>query len=147
LSLATPIQALPVVDNYRWNRAASEEALLAILWWWAVLTVLGWSACRRCLAFFVRCGTLVFGSVAPWVWLLGGWLLWLLTSLGLFSNTVAFAWFSLGLVALSGVWGPPPSNARPCPAFVRARWRNLLVGEGVFAAGTVGLCLGSSAKP
>ena len=42
LMLPAPLRELPVVDNYRWNVTASESTPLAILWWWAVLALLGW---------------------------------------------------------------------------------------------------------
>src|SRR5690606_23849041 len=44
LLLEQPLANLPVVDNYRWNELASNEPVLAIIWWWLVLAVLGWAA-------------------------------------------------------------------------------------------------------
>lgn len=137
LLLDTPIQALPVVDNYRWNRLASEETLLAIFCWWAVLTVLGWSAWPLFFGIFRPLRDAGFWFSRTLGWLLGGWLLWLLTSLGLFSNTVAFAWLSLGLVVLAGA-GAAALQRRALLTFVRAHWRSLLVGEGIFAAALLG---------
>ncbi|MEZ4620135.1 MAG: hypothetical protein R2867_32160 [Caldilineaceae bacterium] len=42
LRTAMPLAELPVVDNYRWNRLASESVPLAILCWWFVMALLGW---------------------------------------------------------------------------------------------------------
>ena len=41
LMLEQPVDQLPVVDNYRWNQDASDNPLLAIVWWWGRYYVAG----------------------------------------------------------------------------------------------------------
>ncbi|RIK27968.1 MAG: hypothetical protein DCC55_39085 [Chloroflexi bacterium] len=82
LLLDRPLAELPVVDNYRWNQVASESPLLAVIWWWLVLALLGWAVWP--LAFYL-CrplrdrGYLLSRTLG---WLLAGWLLWWLASAG-----------------------------------------------------------------
>ncbi len=104
LFLKPSLAALPVVDNYRWNQAASTSVPLAIFWWWLVLAGLGWAAWPLA---FVLCkplrdrGYLLARMLG---WLLGGWLLWWLASIGLALNTVANAWLTVGVLAIFGLF-------------------------------------------
>ena len=44
LTISQPVDTLPVVADFRWNRAASESTLLAVLLWWLALSLFGWLA-------------------------------------------------------------------------------------------------------
>jgi uncharacterized membrane protein len=132
LLLDRPLAELPVVDNYRWNQVASESPLLATLWWWLVLALLGWAAWP--LAFYL-CrplrdrGYLLSRTLG---WLLAGWLLWWLASAGWAVNSVVNSWLALAVVGVVGLaaaiwqWG----EIRP---FLRTHWPLLLTGEALFA--------------
>ncbi len=98
LMLGTPLAQLPVVDNYRWNRLASENTALSIAFWWLVVALLGWFAWPLCFEIFRSQrdrGYLVSRTAG---WLIAGWVLWILASNGLAYNTVQNAWLvALGL--------------------------------------------------
>jgi uncharacterized membrane protein len=128
-----PLANLPVVDNYRWNRLASEIPLLSTVVWWLAVALLGWAAWPLCFAIF-----------APWLdrgylfsrsmgWLLAAWLLWLLASAGVLYNTVANSWLAaLALIVIGAfaAW----RQRQALRAFIAARWGLLLVEEVLFAA-------------
>ncbi|OUC08787.1 hypothetical protein RY27_06890, partial [Litorilinea aerophila] len=150
LMLPQPLSTLPVVDNYRWNRLASEEQVLgpwlAVAFWWAVLALLGWLAWP--LAFYLfapfRDRGYLFSRTLGW--LLPAWFLWLLASHGLVYNTVRAAWGSvllLGLVGGAAAWNQRQALAR----FVRERWPLLLLGEGLFAGAYLFFVLIRMANP
>ena len=131
LEFAQPIQTLPVVDNYRWNVAASESAPLAIVWWWLVLTLLGWLAWPVMFGVFRPLRDAGFFLSRTFGWLLGGWLLWILASVGLLQNTVRFAWLTVLLLAvMGGLFAVRQRGA--LLAFIRANWKLMLAGEVVF---------------
>jgi len=44
LLLDRPVDELPVVDDYRWNRLANRSTLAAIAIWWLALQIIGWLA-------------------------------------------------------------------------------------------------------
>ncbi|GIK75560.1 MAG: hypothetical protein BroJett021_45480 [Chloroflexota bacterium] len=133
LMFDTPIQQLPVVDNYRWNTLASESTVLAIVWWWAVLTLLGWVAWPLIFGVFRPLRDAGYFLSRTFGWLLGGWLLWMLTSLGVLQNTVLFSWLSVLIVAVVGAVFAYRQRAA-MRAFIRTNWKLMLVGEAVFGA-------------
>jgi len=140
LRTAVPLAELPVVDNYRWNRAASESTVLAILWWWAVITLLGWIVWPFTFWLFRPLrdrGYLLSRSVG---WLLAGWILWWLASLDLAMNSVWNAWLTVAIVALFGIaaaiW-----QAQAMRAFLRHHWGLLLAGEVLFGVAYLGFVL------
>ena len=125
-----------MVDNYRWNMAASADPMLSALWWWFALTVLGWLAWPIAFVIFKPLrdrGYLLSRTVG---WLFAGWLLWLLASYDLAVNSVLNTWIAsvfvalLGLAALVWQW---PEFIR----FVRTHFGLIVVGELLFAAAYV----------
>ena len=133
LEFDRPIQELPVVDNYRWNAPASESASLAIVWWWLVLTLLGWLMWPVMFPIFRPLRDAGFFLSRTFGWLLGGWLLWVLVSAGLLQNTVLYAWLSVAILAVVGALFAVRQR-RSLATFIRANWKLMLVGEVVFAA-------------
>lgn len=132
LLFAQPIDQLPVVDNYRWNRQASESTWLAVVWWWFVVALLGWAVWPLVFTIFRTLrdrGYLLSRTVG---WLLAGWLLWLLASVGGAMNTVVNAWLTLALLAVIGaaiaLW-----QWNEMRTFLRKHWGLLLFSEGLFA--------------
>ncbi len=146
LLLATPLSELPLVDEYRWNVAASANPWLAVGWWWLVVSLLGWIAWPLAFLLFRRLrdrGYLVAKTLG---WLLTGWLLWLCASLGLAHNTVRNAWLVVVPVALISAIALVLSW-RDVRLFLRRMWGILLVGEGLFAAAFVLFVLIRMANP
>ncbi|HAJ36296.1 MAG TPA: hypothetical protein DCL15_11440, partial [Chloroflexi bacterium] len=131
LEFDRPIQELPVVDNYRWNAFASASTPLAIIWWWLVLTLLGWLMWPVMFTLFRPLRDAGFFLSRTFGWLVGGWLLWMLVSLGVLQNTVVYAWLSVAILAVVGVL-LAVRQRRPLTAFIRCNWKLMLVGEAVF---------------
>ncbi|MBW7882215.1 MAG: hypothetical protein H3C34_06205, partial [Caldilineaceae bacterium] len=129
---AQPVQDLPVVDNYRWNSLASENTLLATVWWWLVLTVIGWIVWPIGFVAFRPLRDAGFFLSRTLGWLLGGWLLWMLVNAGLLANLVVHAWISVLLLAIPGVVFAV-RRRHALAAFIRANWQLMLGGEIVFA--------------
>lgn len=133
LAFDQPIQELPVVDNYRWNTLASESTPFAILWWWLVLTLLGWLMWPVMFTLFHPLRDAGFFLSRTFGWLVGGWLLWMLVSLGVLQNTVVYAWLSVAVLAIVGVFFAVRQQG-VLAVFIRGNWRLLLAGEVVFGA-------------
>lgn len=133
LMFERPIQELPLVDNYRWNVIASESTALAVLWWWAVLSLLGWLAWPLLFGLLHPLRDAGFFLSRTFGWLLAGWLLWMLTSLGLLRNTVLFSWLVVALLAAAAAWCAY-CQRKAMAAFLRSRWPLMLAGELLFAA-------------
>ncbi len=132
LLLEQPVDALPPTDDYAWNEAANAHHLLAVLIWLAVLEVVTWTAlpltCSLFPAFLDRGYTLAKTLGL----LLLAYGAWLGVNLGLWSYSRLALLLALLLLALvSGLSG------RGWREFLRRRWREVLIYEGVFLAAFV----------
>lgn len=132
LSLDVPLRDLPVVDNYRWNVRASQSPWLAVIWWWLVLSLLGWLSWPLAFLIFRRLRDRGYFLARTLGWLLAGWLLWILASFDLAHNTVVNAWLAVALLALlaAGALVRSWHEYRP---FLRRMGPALVVGELLFA--------------
>ncbi len=146
LLLETPLDQLPLVDNYRWNRAASNNTWLAVAWWWLVISLLGWTAWPLSFLLFRALRDRGYLLAKTLGWLLCGWLLWMFASLDLAHNTVQNAWLAVAFVALVNA-ALFARNWRPVLSFLRRMWGILLVGEALFAAAFVFFVLVRRANP
>ena len=131
LLLEEPVTELPVVDNYRWNRAASDSPLISIAWWWLVMALLGWLSWPLTFGIFRSLRDRGYLLSRTFGWLLAGWFLWLLVSFGWALNSVANAWLTVLLLGLIGAictlvqW-------RAMRLYIRQNWGLLLAGEALF---------------
>ena len=133
LMVEPPLDQLPVVDNYRWNGAASENPWLGVIWWWFVVALLGWVAWPFAFWLFRPLRDRGYFLSRALGWLLAAWLLWFLSSFQLAMNTVANAWLAVALLAILGL-AAAVAQARTLRPFLRERWPLLLFGELLFAA-------------
>ena len=132
IALDVPLNELPLVDNYRWNVAASESPWLAVGWWWLVLSLLGWLSWPIAFVLLGRLRDRGYLFSKALGWLLAGWLLWLCASAGVAYNSVLNSWLVVGLVGLAGA-ALLVRHWREMRAFLAEMWPLLLVGEGLFA--------------
>lgn len=140
LLIETPLAQLPVVDNYRWNQAASTNSWLGVVWWWLVLSLLGWAAWPLAFYLFRPLPDRGYWLSRALGWLLAGWLLWLVASFQWAINSVRNAWLSLVVLAILG--GVAAIRQGPeLRAYLRTHWRLLLVGEALFAVAYVAFIL------
>lgn len=146
LLLATPLRELPLVDNYRWNTAASNAPWLAVGWWWLVVSLLGWIAWPLTFALFRGLRDRGMLLAKTFGWLLSGWLLWVFASSGLAQNSVRNAWLVAAIVMLVNV-GVLVFTWREVVSFLRRMWGILLVGEVLFAGSFLFFVLIRQANP
>ena len=132
LTLSQPVDTLPVVADFRWNRAASESPLLAVVLWWLVLSLFGWLAWPLLFPLLGGLRDRGYGLARVAGWLLVGWVHWLGVSLGWWQNRVGPIVAIVGLLAAAGLiagW----AQRRRLAAFWAERRRTLLAEEGLFA--------------
>ena len=146
LLLTTPLHELPLVDNYRWNAAASGSPWLAVGWWWLVISVLGWTAWPLTFALFRGLRDRGFLLTKTLGWLLSGWVLWVFASSGLAQNSVRNAWLVAAMVALVSA-AVLVFTWRDVVSFLRRMWGILLIGEGLFAGSFLFFVLIRRANP
>ncbi len=146
LLLATPLRELPLVDNYRWNTAASNAPWLAAGWWWLVVSLLGWITWPLAFGLFrgLRDRGILLAKTLGW--LLSGWLLWVFASSGLAQNSVRNAWLVAAIVMLVSA-AVLVFTWRDVLAFLRRMWGILLVGEVLFAGSFLFFVLIRQANP
>ena len=132
LMLSQPVDTLPVVADFRWNRAASESPLLAVVLWWLALSLFGWLAWPLLFPLLGGLRDRGYGLARVAGWLLVGWVHWLGVSLGWWQNRVGPIVAIVGLLAVAGLiagW----VQRRRLAAFWAERRRTLLAEEALFA--------------
>ena len=146
LLLATRLSELPLVDNYRWNAAASGSPWLAVGWWWLVFSALGWTSWPLAFALFRGLRDRGFLLTKTLGWLVSGWVLWVFASTGLAQNSVRNAWMVAAMVVLVSA-AVLVFTWRDVLSFLRRMWGILLVGEVLFAAAFLFFVLIRRANP
>ena len=106
LTLDQPVDTLPVVADFRWNRLASESPIVATLLWWLALSVMGWAVWPLLFPLLGGLQDRGYGLARTAGWLLVGWVHWMAVSLGLWQNRLApLALICAGLIlAGAGAW-------------------------------------------
>jgi len=132
LLLDRPVDELPVVDDFRWNRVASRHHLLAVVVWWVAIELLGLIAWP--LAFVVvpnlrDRGYILAKSLGL---LFVAYLTWLAASLRLLTNsllTILLALFLLFVLSLYLFF----RNRAQVIAFCQSQFRLIVINELLFA--------------
>lgn len=132
LLLAKPVDELPVMDDFRWNRAASRNHLLAVVVWWLTIELLGLIAWPLAFAVFPNLRDRGYILAKSLGLLFVAYLTWLAASLRLLTNsllTILLALFLLLVLSLYLFY----RNRTQVLAFCRSRFRLIVINELLFA--------------
>lgn len=100
LLLNQPVDQLPVVNDFRWNSLANGSSLVAVIFWWLVVSLVGLLALPLTLLLFNHLPDGGYALSKSLGLLLVSYFVWLNSSLGGLSNTVVTA--IIGLIFLGG---------------------------------------------
>jgi len=125
--LGQPVDTLPVVADFRWNRFASERPPVAIALWWLLLSLLGLTVWPMLFPLLGSLRDRGFGIAGAAGWLILGWVHWIGVSLGAWQNRTGPIALALGAMAIAGIlsWRVQRQEI----ARFWARHRRLLLGE------------------
>jgi len=132
LLLDQPVGTLPVVRGIGWNALANNHTVVAVVFWWLIVQMLGVLALPLTYVIFHRLRDRGYLLAKTLGWLLVGWGVWWLASLRWMMN----AWPTLLLCAasLGGlsflIWR---QRRREMASWLRQQWRLVLCSEAVFA--------------
>ncbi len=130
--LAGEVEDLPIADGRGWNAPAARSTLWAIVSWWVVLQVIGlaaWPLVARLAGNLPDAGYSLSKGIGL---LVGGYLLWLGSSLRLVMNSPRQAWLAVLALAAIGFF----VCGRQCRP-LRAAWsraRRLILWEEALAS-------------
>jgi YYY domain-containing protein len=132
LLLDRPVGELPIVDDFGWNRWASESTAGAVLTWWLLVSALGWLAWPLTFVLFGGLrdrGYLLSRMVAV---LVIGYLVWLPSSLQMLKNGLPLTYAAMGVLAVVSallLW----RFQAEMRAWLRAHWRLVLLCEAILS--------------
>ena len=132
LMLGENVDQLPIVNDFRWNRLASEHAWLAVLTWWLVLTIIGLVAAPTAFMVFSRLRDRGWALSKTFGLLIIGYLNWIGASLHVTQNRTWVILACLLVLAGVSVW-LVILRRRETVSFLRTRWRLLVATEALFA--------------
>jgi len=131
LLLTTPINQLPVVNDFRWNNLANDSTALAILIWWLALMAIGllaWPLTYHLLHHLPDRG---YGLSKALGLLLISYFIWINSSLGLLQNRLSTIIIALVILALIAGWLVWQSRKTYGDYLWQQRWL-ILISELVF---------------
>ncbi len=131
LMLDRPVDQLPIVNDFHWNPLANGSSTAAVLVWWLAVLLLGVLAWPLTCGLFHHLPDRGYGLSKSLGLLLVSYFVWLMSSLGLLSNTVLTAAIGLLLLGGAGLWA-----ARAQYPLLQSLWqeqrRLILISEVVF---------------
>ena len=136
LLLDRPVGELPVVADFGWNHWASDSTVGAVVVWWLATTAFGVLAWPLAFVLFDGLrdrGYLLSRAVGL---LIVGYLVWLPSALHWLKNGLPLTLMAVGVLSALAVFVAWVQRHRADSmwAFLRRRWRLLLLEEGVFTA-------------
>jgi YYY domain-containing protein len=137
LLLDVPVDELPVVNDFRWNRWASQSTVGAVVVWWLALTVLGLVAWPLTFVVFRHMRGRGYLFARALGWLIVGYINWLLASLGWMKNSLLTIGLGILLLGLLSYW-LWRRNRPAISEFWRAQRPYILFAEGLFLAAYLG---------
>jgi YYY domain-containing protein len=131
LLLDRPVDELPVVNDFRWNRVANRWHGLAVITWWGALTLIGLLAWPLTFTAFVHLRDRGYAFSRGLGWLVVGWIGWILASLRLLPNTLPTLLLALTLLGVLSLvlWRRRRAEMR---SFWQAQWLLVLAHEVIF---------------
>ena len=132
LLLDRPVDELPVVDDFRWNKVASRNHLLAVVVWWGAIELLGWVAWPLAFTVFPNLRDRGYVLAKSLGLLFVAYLTWLAASLRLLTNsllTILLALFLLLILSLYLLY----RNRAQVIGFCRSQFRLIVINELLFA--------------
>ncbi len=131
LLLDRPVDELPVVYDFRWNRLASRSPALAVIVWWLALAVIGALAWPLTFAVFANLRDRGYPFARGLGWLVIGWIVWMLASLRIMRNALPTIYLALALLAALSylLWR---RHRAEMASFWRAQRALILLHEAVF---------------
>ncbi len=131
LLLDRPVDELPVVNDFRWNRVANRWHGLAVIAWWVALTLIGLLAWPLTFTVFANLRDRGYAFSRGLGWLVVGWIGWILASLRLLPNTLPTLLLALTLLAVLSLalWR---RRRAEMASFWRAQWPLILAHEALF---------------
>ncbi|MEJ5198103.1 MAG: DUF2298 domain-containing protein, partial [Anaerolineae bacterium] len=132
LTLGQPVDTLPVVADFRWNRLAGRYPLIAVCLWWLAISAMGWAAWPLLFPLLRGLPDRGHGLARAAGWLLVGWVHWMAVSVGLWQNRLAPIAIVYGGLIIAGAiaWRV---QRTAFGRFWREQRRTVLVQEAVFA--------------
>jgi uncharacterized membrane protein len=132
LLLDTPVDQLPVVDDFRWNSLANNSTLVAVLFWWLVVTLIGLLALPITFWLFGGLPDRGYGLGKSLGLLLVSYFVWLNSSLGWLSNSINTAVVGLALLGGLSLW-VASAQRQLLRQFWQERWLLIFLTEVVFS--------------
>ena len=133
LLLETPVDELPAIDDFRWNKLANRHHLLAVVLWWLAVELLGLAALPLAFTVFSNLSDRGYILAKALGLLLVAYLTWIAASLRLLTNslpTVISALFLLSFLSLYFL----RRNREAMVAFWRGQKRLILFNEALFSS-------------
>jgi YYY domain-containing protein len=132
LLLDRPVNELPVIDDFRWNRVASRHPWLAVVVWWMAIELLGLVAWPLTFVVFPNLRDRGYILAKSLGLLSVAYLTWLTASLRLLTNsllTISLALFLLLILSLYLFF----RNRAHVIAFCQSRFPLIVINELLFA--------------
>lgn len=132
LLLDTPVDELPVLNDFRWNGWANNSAVVAVVCWWLAVQCIGWLTwpiVRRVLGNLSDQGYLLAKALG---WLLVGYGVWVLSSLRVLPNALPTIGIWMALLLGVSIW-LSWRDRQVMGELLRRQRRLILIGEAVFA--------------
>lgn len=133
LLLSTPVDKLPLVDDYRWNRLASSNPFFGVITWWLALEVIGFAAWPLSFILFRRLYLRGFALAKALGLLLLAYVNWLGASFRFTQNTTTTIATLLFLMAAGSFW-VFWKNRSEFSDFYRENRRAIIMSELLFLA-------------
>jgi YYY domain-containing protein len=122
LLLTTPVDLLPVINDFRWNDLANNSTFVAALVWWFVVMLIGLAVLPITFLLFHKLPDRGYALSKSLGLLLVSYFVWLNSSLGGLSNTRTTA--MLGLIILLGfsTWAAIKQRQQLMQLWRQQRW-------------------------